>query len=299
MAIFYPHKQTIIIVTVCALLVGGTAYYVYGQKAPTKNGSVEPIVVKESLRSTENTAGTASDEWKKQFFAAETSSGATKIQATAETLQSEGPLTLTDRVGRNFFTNYVRLQQGNLIGNEQALQNAANYTIEETVASAPQPKTYTSADIRISSDDAVAIRAYGNAVASAFATYAPRSDAITIAVTAFENGNTAALVTIDSIILGYQKTISAILAIPTPPAIALYHLGLINGLSAGLYIAQGLRAAENDPMQGLVALGIYGTAQEMLRGSLKNIRDYFNTHSIVFSTNEPGIAFASFPVDTP
>ncbi len=93
---------------------------------------------------------------------------------------------------------------------------------------------------------------------------------------------------IDPIILAYKKLIPSLIATPVPPVLAEQHLSLINGLSSVLFVSQGLRVSDKDPMQAMIALGTYATARKILKDALVSIKNYFVQNSIVFGAGEPG-----------
>jgi hypothetical protein len=299
MAIYYPHKQTIIIVVVCILAVGGTGYYAYGKKGFISSKQKPVVEVPLQDPSDTDTATDTTDsstDWQKQFYSATTSKPALSGSTKSKPSTPDEKLTTTDQVGRTFFTNYVQLEQNNAINNQRSVNNAVESTIDTALQSVPELKTYTTADIRITTqNDTVTIRAYGNTVGDILEKNAPRGDAALIASEAFTNEDLSQLGGIDVIISGYQKTIRLLLATPAPSSVASLHLALINGLSAVLYVSQGLRAAETDPVQAMVALGTHKVAQESLLSALTGLKDHFEEEGIVFSDTEPGYAFTDTP----
>ena len=289
MAFSSLRLQTPLIFVVCAVAVLATALYVRQGKsrdyAPV--ATVDVISENEAPRST-------SDSWRSQFFSIGTSTAPAPKASTGTAKQNTEPLTLTDQIGRNFFTSYVQLQQGNLIGNETAVQNAVDYTIDTSLESALAPRLYTLADVRVSADaGTAALHGYGNTLVSTFAAHMPTTDAAMIATEALEKQDFSILASIDPVITGHQRMISAMLALSVPKPLEQYHLDLLNGLSRSLYIAQGLRATEKDPMQALVALGTYAPAKNTINTALQGLNVYFRSYGVLFSAGEPGAAFSN------
>ncbi len=292
MASSYPHKQTVIVTIICALAVAGTA--TYAQWSAPEKKSAQVVDISPSSTVTQDTS--SSDSWKSQFFITGTSSTPTVRTATLAQATPEQLLTLTDEIGRGFFSDYLQLKQGNLTADEKAVQNAVNQTLDKAVVGASQPTFYSATNIKISpTEDAASIRAYANAVGTVFNLYGPRADAANIMSSAFETNNMTLLAQIDPIIAAYQKTIPALLQISVPAPLAEMHLALLNALSSMQYVSEGLRKADKDPMQSLVALGTYATAQDMLGKAFLGMKTYFNSHSIFFSGSEAGIMFLSLP----
>ena len=291
MALFYPHKQTVLIAAICALSVAGTALYVYSH---TPSGAEAPAATKalgaasaDGVLSADLAADTSTD-WKKAFFSGTV---ATEKKPAAA---SDQPLTLTDQMSRDFFTRYMALHQANATNDQQSVQKAVDQTIVNAVGAAPQPKAYVSSDIAISADtSATALRAYANAVGDAFNRYGPRDNPTIIASDALDQNDFGSLSRIDPIISAYKTLTTALLRIPAPRPLATQHVALVNGTSAMLYVSQGLHGIENDPMQGMVALGTYETAVSTVEGAVKNIQNYLDSAGISFSDKEPGAIFAT------
>ena len=295
MASFHPHRQTVIITLVCALAVAGTATYAQWAKPADEI----PQAVVHAPQNTLNDIP-SSDSWKQQFFLLATTTLTKTKPAAKSTAADAEPLTLTDQIGRNFFANYLELKQGNLTTDDKAVQSAMSYTLDKTVGSAPQPTLYTAQQIHITTlEDAASLRTFGNSVGAIFNTFGPRADAAQIATKAFEQNDMTLLKNIDPIILAYQQTIKSLLQIPVPASLADQDLTLINGLSSMLYVSQGLRIADKDPMQSLVALGTYATAQSIFQSALQNMKSYFSSRNIFFSADEPGIMFLSISASLP
>lgn len=294
MAILHPQRQTIIIVLVCILAVAGTAYYVYGQKGFESSVDFEPIVTSSGSNSKQNSGIGTSTDWQKQFFDSTGKKTVVSGSASSKSSTKNEKLTTTDQLGRSFFNNYVQLEQTNRVGDQNSVKNAVDYSIDTALGNIPELKTYTSANIIISQNNTpAAARTYGNTVSDVLEKYAPRADAALIASEAFEGDDLSQLGGIDVIIQGYVTTIPKLLAVPVPSAIAANHVALVNGISAILYVSQGLRVAETDPVQAMVALGTYKVARNSLRNALLSLKEYFIDAGIVFSANEPGSAFES------
>ena len=291
MAILYPHRQTLLIVIICIAAVGSTAWYVHRQNLLTNTSKPTSILIEKDNAVTTPVSPTKTDDWRNQFLSTEP-----KTTPVAKKTTNSEPLTLTDQMGRNFFTNYIYLQQGGLTNNDQAVKNAVNEALSETASRAPLPKTYAVSSIISYTDDSkTSTHAYGNAVALAFSLHAPRADSAEIAVSAFDNEDMSLLAQIDPIIKAYANTISALLTTPVPSSLANQHINLLNGLSTMKYAAEGLRVGDKDPMQALMGISSYGSAQNSLQNALKNLKSRLDSQNISYTSDEPGIAFLSMP----
>ncbi|MEK7646353.1 MAG: hypothetical protein AAB381_01505 [Patescibacteria group bacterium] len=284
----YPHTNTITIAVVCALVVTGFVAYVRSHSDAEISTSTAPVVT--ARTSTSNDTLIALDDsidWKKALLSVASTSGSSEIS-------SSEPLTLTDVLGRDFFERYMQLRQQNLSSDSVAVENSVESTLEDIVQHAPVPVAYSSADIVASSNnDAGSMRIYGNSVATAFITHAPRTNPLEIVTSALEDEDMDILEDLDPVIVSYENLIRALISIPTPSSIQNIHIELINNLSALGFINQQFRNVSTDPMQSMIALGTYADAERSLRSTLLNLKDHFDTHNIAFTSTEPGTTFAT------
>ena len=289
MHLSYPHTQTIIITIVCIIVVAGTGFYVF--KQPTTSSQ-------ELYASTKNTSvlslAQSTGDWKKDFYV--TSSSTTQSTATVNKLsvtQDNQPLTLTDKLSRDFFARYIQLQQNNLGDNQQLVADSINQTIDTTVQAASQAPVYTLKDIAISANSNTdALHTYGNTVGTIFNLYAPTTSPADVATQAFDKGDMTILEKIDPIIAGCDKVISLLKTVPVPQPLAQYHLDIINAVSSMKYVSQGLRNIQGDPMQSIIALSQYAKTQDALLPPFTSIETYFKKNNVVFGTKESGILFS-------
>jgi hypothetical protein len=108
-----------------------------------------------------------------------------------------------------------------------------------------------------------------------------------------QQDNLSGLADIDPIVTGYQNAIRAMLSISVPQSLASQDLNLVNALSLMLYVSQGFRHTDTDPMQSYLAVQTYQEAQDSLNSALLAIQSYFNAAHISFSTTEQGILFST------
>lgn len=288
MAKYYPHKQTIIIASVCILAVGGTAAYAYWQPKPQLTQSV---VVEQTKDDISPITGTSTN-WQKDFFDVAANTKTLSINSKGGQNASDTPLTLTDKVGRDFFARYIQLKQNNLDSNKQLVQGMLDQTLDNAQVIAAQPKTYTTKDIIVSNNSSLdAVRAYGNAIGDIFGKYGPTQSPANIAYDAFDKNDMSILSKIDPIIAATKKVLTLVQATPVPQALAQNHIDLVNGLSSLITISQALRNLEGDPMQSLVSLGNFDRSQTATLNSLRIIKSYLTTNKITYTQNEPGALF--------
>ncbi len=286
MALSYPHRQTIIIGVICLVAIAAVAFYTQRNKAETNDALGVQASAKENTRDVTLTA--TSTNWQKDFFTVSTSTKSTQISKSGNTTSP----TLTDTVGKDFFTRFMVLKQAGQTTDQESVKNAMDQTIANAAASAAQPKIYSLSNIKISTDTSLdAIHMYANTVGSTLLTNISRQDPTEIAMNALDRQNMDELKNIDPIISGYQKAISELLLVNVPQDLASSHVGIINGLSILLYVSQGLRRIQEDSMQSMVSLGLYTTGQDTLRASLLDTQAYLQVKNVPVLSTEPGYLF--------
>ncbi|HTK32972.1 MAG TPA: hypothetical protein VL335_00285 [Candidatus Paceibacterota bacterium] len=288
MAKYYPHKQTIVIAFICILAVGGTAAYAYWQPAP----ETTPRVIVEDVQSSDGAPISTSTDWKKDFFAVTANSNTITTKNSAAPVASDTPLTLTDKIGRDFFARYIQLKQNNLDSNQQLVQGVIDQTIDTAQSSASQGQVYSEKNILVlSTSNTSTIRAYGNAVGDIFGKYAPIKSPADIAYNAFDQNDMSQLTQIDTIVSNLKKMTQLLISTPVPRDMASNHLSLINGISSLAAISQGIRNLEGDPMQSLISLKSYEQTRSDIMSALLNIQSYLRTNNATYASTEPGNLF--------
>lgn len=250
----YPRMRTAVIFLICALAIGGVAFYVYGgdsEDISLSSSDTSPLLAAAAQNATGTIASNA--DWKKQFLGSATSSAFKTTGAKSAAPAKEKPLTATDQLSRDFFTKYAELHQANLTGDAGAVTTVMDQVAVQTATSLPVPKVYSEKDIRVS-QSAASIDAYKNEIKSISNDFGAQLDEAAIAADAFETGDMTKLAQIDPIIKQHQSLISRLLAIPVPSSLVKYHVDLLNGMSLVLYSTQAFRHIDTDALRGFAAV---------------------------------------------
>lgn len=269
----YPRKQTLLIFTLCALVTGGTAFYVYGQNSGSTTSATTQNVASAILSTATSTKIVSNDDWKKQFL--EASKGTdykTTASANAKAVK-EAPLTTTDILGRNFLAKYAQLHQAGLTTDDQTVSDLMSQAILDSTANLPEPKTYSSKDIVTIPNNTRSISDYRNIIDAVAKEYSAREDEAAVATNAFEIEDMTTLSKIDPIIAQYKKLIGRLLATPVPVAFIQHHIELLNGMSAGLYSAQAFRHIDTDTLMGFAAVRVNAVSFAQINKALYDIKN--------------------------
>jgi len=279
----YPRKQTIFIFFICIIAIAAVAFYVRSIAVKNKPADSQPLLVGTDEKAL---APIITDtDWKKSFFNDSTSTGAFKTGSKASKSSSkEEPLTATDILGQNFFTRYVELRQLGLTKDTQAVADAANQVIAESVASVARPKVYSMTDIKVisSENNPIVIKSYAESLMNILKSDMPEQNEAEIAMNAFEKGDMALLSGIDHVISGYQSALNGLISTPAPQPLAQYHLDLLNAISMQTFNAKSLRKADTDPVTALAAISLEVKSLEALSMAIGGMQNYFTNAGVTF-----------------
>ncbi len=269
-----PRKQTVVILVVCILMVGGVAFYVYGRSAGfSKAGTSGINSATDFLVSPQETLPVTSD-WQKQFLGANATTTTFKNTAKTTAPQQEERLTATDLLGRAFLTKYGELQQSGLSNDSKSVESVMRQVTAESLAGLPSPKTFSASDIRLSASSTSALGIYSKSVLLAFRLYMPETNEMEIANQAFADNDMAQLKNIDPVIANYKKMITELVAVPIPMPLVQYHINLLDGIAMALYNAESFRHSDTDPVRGLAAVSLELVALQNIATAIASINDY-------------------------
>jgi hypothetical protein len=275
----YPRKQTFMIFAICALVVGGVAFYVRGQSLG-QNSALS--MSKEAASVTADNSPLPETDWKNQFLDSATSSAFKTPAETSKTTKSED-LTATDKLGSGFFTKFAELSKAGLSNDPKIASNVMGQLASSVVADMPNPETYSLADIRSTGYDKGALIAYEKALTNIFAKYLPKDNEALIADQATADGDMSKLSQIDPVIAGYKAIVTNLLKLPAPKPLAQQHLDLVNGFSIALYNAESLRHLDTDPVRGLAAISLEIGGLQNISAAASSIKTYLTSAGIPLS----------------
>lgn len=281
MALFYPHRQTLVIALVCAIVVGGAAYFSFKGSTSNSAPSAQATV---SANTQDSQPILADTDWQKEFYSSSTpnfdSSSASKNQ-TATT----SPLTLTDVFGEDFFSKFMEVQQAGLTNDPDVMNNMSNQLMSDSLGSVDTPQPFPLSSIHIVNvTDQASLQKYASSVSAILSAYIPDQDhnEATLAEQALEQGDTDALSSIDPIIANYESALKALMIMPVPQPLASYHLDLMNGIAVSLFNAQSLRHVDTDPVKGMAAIGLEVQGLQYMSNAVSEIQQYLASNGVTF-----------------
>lgn len=272
----YPQKQTIVILVICILVVGGVAFHVSQPKNTQRAiAIIDPVVVPIATSSPILSTG----DWRTQFQAYSTSSTAFKAPAAQNTPDPQSN-TATYKLGQSFLTQYILLRQNGLTGDTVSISGAMDKVIAETASTIVVPKRYTAQDIRTVPDVSQNFHAYAASLMKVYAKYVTRQDEAEVAAQAFENSDIASLVRIDPIIQNYKTMTAQLVAIPVPVTLQPYHLDLVNNMVILQFCANAFRNMDTDPYAAMAAITADGIATQDANSLFTGILAYLIEYGV-------------------
>lgn len=247
----YPHKQTVVILILCILAVGGAALYVHRSRlalagnAPAQDRVTVTTARAEPLPET---------DWQKQFLALASSTGSFTAGKNTAPAAPVNDNTATYKFGQEFLTQYIALRQTGLASDARTVSSTIDQIIARGASAIDQPTIYGSGQLSIVTDSPDVIRAYATVFQSALKEYSVLPDEADIAARAFETGDPSQLSALDPIIISLRSMVNRLLAVRVPRSFADNHLDLVNSLSILLYSATAFRHMDTDPLKGLAAI---------------------------------------------
>jgi hypothetical protein len=281
--------KNIFVLFICILAVFLTLLYTRNKQngGNTAQNSISVTNTKTPNKLPENS------EWKKDFFTGSVTTNKAD-QKSSKSTNVEKPLTLTDKLGREFFTKYVELKQQNLADDQKTVASAMEQTLANALSDIPQIKKYTLNQLNITNtNDKESIKSYANSIGLVFIELWPTTDPAQITNEAFESGNVKLLKNIEPLTISYDKIVKRLLIIPVPKILASDHLDILNSASSLLNISQGLRSVEADPTKAIIALNDYQNTMDTLKYALINLNTYFKSYGLYFGDSEPGNVFST------
>ena len=205
------------------------------------------------------------------------------------------PTTLTEALGQEFFSEYLRLKQasnGELSEIEKT--ELVNSLMSGLNSFEKKTSDYLESDIKIApNDDEKTIKEYGNNLALIIKKYfdpLPESE-LAVLRQALDSGNESNLKKLEPLANAYRNTANEMLSLTTPQSFSEFHLALINHfIDIGRNI-DDMQTIFRDSVRTLLALKQHEKNSIVAYLILRNLNGYFATNKVVFEENEPAELF--------
>lgn len=279
----YPRKQTVVILVVCILVVGGLAFYVRaGNSGFSRAKSLDTGLTNTLFISTQEILPVTTD-WRKQFLGASATSTTLKGTASASLSTPDEKLTATDLLGRAIFAKYAELRQTGLNNDSKSVESVVNQVTAANLSALPAPKKFSAKDIITSTNTTLNLSMYSKAILATLGTYMPKVNEMEIANQAITNDDMTELKKIDPIIANYKQMISLLTTMQVPIPLTQYHVDLLNSLSMALYNAESFRQVDTDPVRGLSAASSELVILQNISLAISGIHNYLTSMGVTIN----------------
>lgn len=205
------------------------------------------------------------------------------------------PLTATDTLGRNIFTQYMNLKQVGLVNDAPSIKQAATNVVESTLAANTGPKIFSTNDFTVSQN--ISVRDYINAVGGIIKNRTPKitRSEIVIFREALANQDATLLKQLDPASVAYKAMLSDLSLLVVPSTMADLHTRLLNTISSVGYVVDSFKLGFSDPATSIKGLALFQQTFETTVDVFKEYGTIITTQKITFSPEEGGYFFAPKP----
>lgn len=166
-----------------------------------------------------------------------------------------------------------------------------------TEAPKTQPKVYTTSDLRIAASNSFDAKIlYGNTMALLLEKANKGglgSNDLLLLQTYTEKGDPELLAPLASKKVKVDQILEELLKVSVPSSALVFHLRLINSVSAFSATLDGFARADSDPLRSLAFLNTYQETITKLYSSMNDLQDYFTLENVPFQSSDPGYIFIS------
>ncbi len=261
---------------ICAVAVGGAAFYAYNGSDSGQTNEPKPVTVSNTDAPVAAT-GTRED-WRSQFASATSSQLAGKTATKTPTT----PDTITATLGIDMMAKFADLKQANLLGNSDIVNQTVNNMLSSDLNST-KPKTYSASDLHVTAaTDSGSLTAFAIALANLINSYAATASEFAILQNYTANNDSSVLSGIDPAIKEQKRMLAGLLAIPVPQLLLQNDLDLINGMSTLEGASESIRVTDSDSVRGLVGSSMHVDGAEQITDALSAINKTLAVGGITF-----------------
>lgn len=247
---------------------------------------------------TQDTNGDNKISWKELILSTEEgSSSVSELSSTPpdkkviEALND--PNNLTAKFSKNLYITSTYLKNNNVTDADS--QQKALDAILSDVASTIVPKTYSYGDLTVAKkEDAVSIRAYGNALAKIITPMITKKHieedlpGVALFIQAKDEKSLAAI-TLDA--KQVDDNIQRLKKVSVPPSAVIYHLMVLNQVALYADSLSNLSKAATDPIRAELLIQKYPDILVDTLRMYKTLSGYFSLKNIVYTSSEAGYVF--------
>lgn len=215
-------------------------------------------------------------------------------QTISELLQAAQTSNVTDAVGRTLLINLSNAKSQGL-GDDAPTQDqilaAASAQLKGGVKA-----TYRLSDLTTTQDTDEALKVYGNAVIRTLSNHGAASEQATLLAidSAVHNNDKTQLHKLSTIADAYQAITTELLITPVPKTLSPLHLSVVNSYATITSSYADMKETLTDPLRGIVGLQTYEGELDKLGRVFTSIAQSLSKNGILFTNDEPGVAWKAF-----
>lgn len=205
------------------------------------------------------------------------------------------PNNLTGSLSKNMYIAETYIQNGEGVTDDQKKEIVAKLLLQE--ARKVTVKVYTVSDISVSkkAETKESIKAYGNAVGT-LVTLALKNnlafDDIDYINTYIKRKDTDSLLALQKKAEVTDEILTSLLEMSIPPSALVYHLNVVNKLSAYKGLLDNVSVLDTDPVRGSIAFNQYEEVNKNLMSAIVLLTRYFSLQDISFTAKDSGFVFS-------
>ena len=205
-----------------------------------------------------------------------------------ENISEASELTKTDILARDFFANFLALQQsGNL--NQENKEKLTDFFLA-SIAQEKLIDKYSISDLNLIGTNKESLKNYGNDIGKIIKEYnSSRNESDMEVINRFvQSQSEANAKEIDFLIKLYQNTAQKLLIMTVPQSLTQYNLSLLNSMFNFSEALKNIQQIFKDPVWAMIGIQQYQQEYLRIERSLQDISRYFTQEEIFFNQNDNG-----------
>jgi hypothetical protein len=185
------------------------------------------------------------------------------------------PGSLTEQFSHDFFQQYIQASGGQPMSQDQK-QELIDSLLEGFQKRAAQSLTSSYTRVSVHPDASLSSTAYAGTVEDALDTAipdAPDSDILVLSKKVIENNDTEAQARLLQLSGQYANAVTALLALPTPPALVDTHVRLIRAMDQVSRASKSIANLQEDPVLTMGAISLLSPSRDDIMHSLTDISE--------------------------
>lgn len=291
-----PSKKLFLVALPIILLVGIFVMFhkpssAESTKLSSANGGLQAVsVASQNVITETDSDGDGVPDWEETLWHTDPHNPATyngepdaqyiadQIKNQANPSTSNGPITSTEDMSKELFTEYLSLQQsGSLTQNDI---DAMTARLAGSVAATSSASIYTAAEVTPFADNnSHAIQSYADTLAQTVNTYSAQYANLNNTIGAPTDNSFQNNVMVASDF--YLKLSKAIIAINPPQSLAVAHVAYANSLKQSSVALQEFANSDSDPVGGIAGLNAHLQAQAAERSAVAQITSFLLQNGII------------------